>query len=498
MPPRVDTAHRRRRPDATLLTVLAIFLAGAIGAVAVGVAAPVPSQVAGPGPSSAGRPGFSDDVPTGPDGPFSFLAVTYVDGQREPVRWNPCQPIEYQLDVAHGPPETASAISGALDLASGASGISFRFDGTVDRGFAAMRHGRYLLDPIRSVYRPVLIEVVPHATFRTYRVPKRVLAFTHPEKGVQGHDDQWVSGYVVVDGGVRYARTGRWSMELVIAHELGHLLGLGHVAGARRADVQPAGRQGRRSPRRSTAGDRATSRGSSGSAPTRAACRTSASVADHRARAGRRPKHRRTCRYDVRHDGPRRLLHHHADLLRERRAPYRNRVQRRRHRRDRALPPAPRRGRLPSDGDRRAWAEGAARRRGERRGRQGVGRPARAEVARGVGAARHRLRRLHTHHRAAAPRRGGQDPQRRARQRPRRHLPRATTRACTASTARRTTRSPSSSRGTSARSTSGRSSSSARTTTSSGSRRTRTGCSSTTSSIPRRSSRRPGATRCCR
>jgi hypothetical protein len=228
VPPRVDAAHRRRRTDATLLAVLAIFLAGAIGAVAVGVAAPaVPGQVAGP--SSAGRPGFSDTVPTGPDGPYSFLTATYVDGQREPVRWNPCQPIEYQLAVVHGPAETASAISDALDLASQASGISFRFDGTTDHGFAAMRHGRYLVDPLRSVYRPVLITVVPRPMFRSYHVPKHVLAFTHPEQGIQSHDDQWVSGYVVVDGGVRYARTGRWSMELVIAHELGHLLGLGHV-----------------------------------------------------------------------------------------------------------------------------------------------------------------------------------------------------------------------------------------------------------------------------
>jgi hypothetical protein len=79
------------------------------------------------------------------------------------------------------------------------------------------------------VYRPVLITVVPRPMFRSYHVPKHVLAFTHPEQGIQSHDDQWVSGYVVVDGGVRYARTGRWSMELVIAHELGHLLGLGHV-----------------------------------------------------------------------------------------------------------------------------------------------------------------------------------------------------------------------------------------------------------------------------
>ena len=134
VPPRVDSSHRRRRLDATLLAVVAIFLAGVVGAVAVGVAAPAPSRVAGPGPSSAGRPGFSDDVPAGPDGPYSFLEVTYVDGQREPVRWNPCQPIEYQLDVVHGPPETASAISEALDLATEASGLSFRFDGTTDHG----------------------------------------------------------------------------------------------------------------------------------------------------------------------------------------------------------------------------------------------------------------------------------------------------------------------------------------------------------------------------
>jgi hypothetical protein len=229
VPPRVDTAHRRRRSDATLLAVLAIFVAGAIAAVAVGVAAPAPGPVAGQTPSSAGQPGFFDTVPTSPDGPYSFLAATYVDGQREPVRWNPCQPIEYQLDIVYGPPETASAISAALDLASQASGISFQFDGTTDRGFAAMRHGRYFLDPLRSVYRPVLIAVVPRPMFRSYHVPRRVLAFTHPEQGIQGHDDQWVSGYVAVDGGVRYARTGRWSMELVIAHELGHLLGLGHV-----------------------------------------------------------------------------------------------------------------------------------------------------------------------------------------------------------------------------------------------------------------------------
>lgn len=228
-PPRTDQAHRGRRTDPTLVGVLAIFLAGAVATAAIAIAGPRPTPLSQPGAAGPGQPGIADVVPTGPDGPYAFLAATYVGGQREPVRWNPCQPIEYQIDVDHGPPETATAIEDAIGLASRASGIAFRFDGTTDRGIAAMRHGQYFADPVHSVYRPVLITVVTHAEFHRYDVPRRVLAFTHPERGTQTQDDEWVSGYVVVDGGIRYTNTGRWSMELVIAHELGHLLGLGHV-----------------------------------------------------------------------------------------------------------------------------------------------------------------------------------------------------------------------------------------------------------------------------
>ena len=233
IPPRTDHLYRRRRSDPTLVGVLSIFLAGAIAVAAIAIDQPPPAPVPGApssAPGGAGQPGIADAVPTGPDGPYAFLAATYVDGQRVPVRWNPCQPIEYQVNEEHGPPETGDAIAGALALASDASGITFRSDGSTDRGIAAMRHGRYFTDAVHAVYRPVLITVVSHATFLHFHVPRRVLAFTHPEQGTQSFDDEWVSGYIVVDGGIHYANSGRWSMELVIAHEVGHLLGLAHVS----------------------------------------------------------------------------------------------------------------------------------------------------------------------------------------------------------------------------------------------------------------------------
>ena len=93
------------------------------------------------------------------------------------------------------------------------------------------------------------------------------------------------------------------------------------------------------------------------------------------------------------------LLHHHPDLLPQRRAPHRARVQRRGHRLHRPVPPAPRRGGLPPHRHGRARAEAPARRRGAGHDGPGVGRRDGAALARGLGPAGHRLRRLHPDHR---------------------------------------------------------------------------------------------------
>ena len=119
-------------------------------------------------------------------------------------------------------------------------------------------------------------------------------------------------------------------------------------------------------------------------------------------------------------------------------------------------------------------------------------------MARGLGAARHRA----TTTTSAPPSRVTSAPvaqllQRRARQRPGRHLPRHL-RGPLLRLVRGLLHRGRADRAACARSTSARSSAWSRRTTSSGSPPTRTGCSSTTRRTPRRSSPRPAATRCSR
>ena len=238
-PPRPDAypSPTWSRPQPRARRDPALWIAGTIGAIAVVIATlvvanPRPPVAVGP-PSGAVTatpvPSASTEVPTDPNGAYSFLAATFHDGRKVPVRWNPCQPIEYELDLEVSPPGAERAIGDAFAASTAATGIAFKNDGATHAGAHALFQRAFLADALRSVYRPVLITIVSHRAFRTFETPKRVVAFTRPQRGTGLFDDQWVAGAVVVDGGIRYPSSGRWSLRLVIQHELGHLLGLDHV-----------------------------------------------------------------------------------------------------------------------------------------------------------------------------------------------------------------------------------------------------------------------------
>ena len=81
--------------------------------------------------TSGGNPDGSDHASAAPAGPgYSFLLV---NRSGTPVRWNPCDPIYYQLDLTSAPSWAETDIGDAISSISTATGIQFVFEGSTNQ-----------------------------------------------------------------------------------------------------------------------------------------------------------------------------------------------------------------------------------------------------------------------------------------------------------------------------------------------------------------------------
>ena len=228
VPPRADVpgrpdapARRDRQARARQKWIVPVAIASAIALFAVvGVTlAKDPS----------GRGGRSGSALASPGGGYSFLEERTSAGRSVPVRWNPCEPIQYQVNVQGAPSDALDEIARATARVTEATGISFTFDGTTDRTPRQTSQDSFYSDGNLDTYYPVLFIWIPHERMVRVTDEQDVLAFAHPEPGKSDRSDQWVSGWVVVDTGGHFEPGGRYSLEMVLMHELGHIVGLGHV-----------------------------------------------------------------------------------------------------------------------------------------------------------------------------------------------------------------------------------------------------------------------------
>jgi hypothetical protein len=209
-PARRDGRARTRRPWIAVAIVSALALFAGIGAAIREGSRAAPS--AGPGAALAS-----------PDQGYTFLETRTQSGERLPVRWNPCEPIEYEVNLRGAPSNALDEVRRATDRVTDAAGISFVFDGTTDRSLTGTRRDYFFSDAINDTYYPVLVTWIPHQRMVTLTKERDVLAFAHPEPGGSETFDQWVSGWIVVDTGGRFEPLGRYSLELVLMHGLGHV-----------------------------------------------------------------------------------------------------------------------------------------------------------------------------------------------------------------------------------------------------------------------------------
>ncbi|GEP37669.1 hypothetical protein NPS01_13320 [Nocardioides psychrotolerans] len=162
-------------------------------------------------------------VDGGSSGAYRFLSTR--PGTDDPIGWDPCRPIAYEVNPAGAPDSWESLVGDAVATISRATGLVFEDEGvTDDRAFdERFRAG---IDP-----RPVLIgwatsDEVPG-------LKGDVAGLAGPISTSDGVLTRYVTGRVVLDSEafeqIERFRGAEEQQRAIVLHELAHLVGLDHV-----------------------------------------------------------------------------------------------------------------------------------------------------------------------------------------------------------------------------------------------------------------------------
>lgn len=151
----------------------------------------------------------------------------------EPVRYNACKPVHYVINPAGAPPQGVQDVHTAIQMTAEASGLRFVYDGTTEEVPDPDRDP-YQLDRYGNRWAPVVIGW-------TKGIPGPPIHGDEGERPIAAAGSEWrandegqpvyVSGGVAFDVTVTDLKEGfgghTWGQAML--HELGHVLGLGHV-----------------------------------------------------------------------------------------------------------------------------------------------------------------------------------------------------------------------------------------------------------------------------
>jgi hypothetical protein len=203
----VEVPPRRRFP--VWVVAVCVLLALSLGAVAL-------------------APLFQGTEPT--EGP-GFLFLDRTD-QGTPTRWNPCEPIHYVVNASLAPPGSISDVHEAVRRISAATGISFVYEGVTDEE-ASIYRDVFQPDRYGPRWAPVLIAWAdPDDSDIPFVRGDRVAAgVAVPVIPTTRFEDVYVSGWIAINADdpnpPGFDLPGEQGP--VILHEIGHLMGLGHV-----------------------------------------------------------------------------------------------------------------------------------------------------------------------------------------------------------------------------------------------------------------------------
>lgn len=197
--------------------------------------------------SGADRPSPSREAKDGPLGqpaavPNDSARFTFIARQSDkqsPVAYDPCRPIHYVTNQRTVPPRGNEIVADAIAAISAATGLVFVNDGTTDEEpsehRAAFQRSRY-----GDRWAPVLIAWSDPS--RSPDLNKDVIGQagslyldTHDTTPFDWRTKVYITGMLALDGPsfAKLEPKGTVSAEdigrAIVLHELGHLVGLGHV-----------------------------------------------------------------------------------------------------------------------------------------------------------------------------------------------------------------------------------------------------------------------------
>jgi hypothetical protein len=158
---------------------------------------------------------------------YRFIARDFTG---DPVRWNPCEPLHYVVNVAEAPAGSLGDVQEAVRRISGATGISFAYDGLTDE-VLERRRDMVQIDRYGDRWAPVLVSWVdPDTSEVAFRSGDDVASGVAAPFAPPG-DDVIVSGWIAINADDPNPPGFGSSDDQgpVVLHEWGHVMGLDHV-----------------------------------------------------------------------------------------------------------------------------------------------------------------------------------------------------------------------------------------------------------------------------